>query len=88
MIATFLKMDVDDAGEVRIPSTVLKEIGATPHKQVQIMVSLLNIDKPVSPVTLTDQERERLKRIGELIEKTFQGMDLDYVREGRRDRWS
>lgn len=87
MIATMVKVKADENGNVEIPTSFWREIGIEPNQEVEVMVTPLKVNKPVTPVKLTDADRARLKRIGELIEETFKGMDLDYVREGRRDRW-
>ena len=88
MIATFVKVKVEADGGVHIPPVVLQGLGATPQQEVEVMVTLLPVKKPVTPIKLTDEDRARLKRIGNLIEKSFAGMDWEQVREGRRDRWS
>lgn len=87
MIATLVKVKADENGNVEIPSSFWRQLGIEPNQEVEVMVTPLKVNKPVTPVKLTDEDRARLKRIGELIEETFKGMDMDYVREGRRDRW-
>jgi bifunctional DNA-binding transcriptional regulator/antitoxin component of YhaV-PrlF toxin-antitoxin module len=87
MASTIVRVRVGIDGGIHIPSTMLDELGIAPTEEVQVMVIPLRVNKPVTPVQLTDEDRVRLKRIGELIEETFKGMDMEYVREGRRDRW-
>ncbi|MBI4673945.1 MAG: hypothetical protein HY741_20050 [Chloroflexi bacterium] len=87
MIATMVKVKADENGNVEIPSSLWRELGIEPNQEVEVMVTPLKVNKPATPVKLTDEDRARLKRIGELIEETFAGMDWEYVREGRRDRW-
>ncbi len=87
MVATFVKVKADENGDVQIPTTVWRKLGVQPNQEVEVLVTPLRVNKPVTPVKLTDEDRARLHRIGELIEETFAGMDMEYVREGRRDRW-
>lgn len=87
MIATLVKVKADENGIVQLPPTFWRELGLEPNQEVEVMVTPLRVNKPITPVKLTDEDRARLKRIGELVEETFAGMDMDYVREGRRDRW-
>lgn len=87
MDATFVRVRVDKDGGIRIPPAILNELGVIPTQEVEVMVTPLRVNKPITPVKLTDEDRARLERIGELIEETFKGMDMEYVHEGRRDRW-
>ncbi len=86
MIATMVKVKADENGNVEIPTSFWRELGIEPNQEVEVMVTPLKVNKPVTPVKLTDEDRARLKRIGELIKETFAGMDWEYVLEGRRDR--
>lgn len=87
MIATTIKVHIEDDGTVRISPRTWATLGVEPPSQVELYLEIAEPKPAYAPVRLTPAQRENLKRIGELIEETFAGMDLEYVREGRRDRW-
>lgn len=89
MISTKVRAQVEKDGTLKLPKEVWAEIGMEQPREIELFMRLpFVVGKPVTPVKLTDEDRARIKRIGELIEETFKGMDMEYVREGRRDRWS
>ncbi len=88
MISTVVRVQVEKDGTLKLPPRWWEELGIDQPSEVELLLRVpLVVNKPVTPVKLTDEDRARLKRIGELIEETFKGMDMEYVREGRRDRW-
>ena len=71
MIATFVKVQVEEDGGIHIPPVVLQELGAAPRQEVEVMVTLLPVKKPITPVKLTDEDRTvvGLDQIGCMADK-------------------
>lgn len=91
MIATSFKVQVEEDGEIRIPREVVKAIGAAPHQEVQVTVTLPQLSKPRVPVKLTEEQRAKFDEALMYLRKSMEGVDvadaLRHIREGRRDRW-
>ncbi len=85
MITTFVKVQVEADGTVRIPRDVWKALDIKPPQEVELALSVKPAALSHGPVPLTQEDRERLERIGELIDKTFAGMDWEEIHRARRD---
>ncbi len=90
MISKIIK--VDDDGTIRIPPEMWKEAGITPPEDVNIQVDShrITLAPRAEPVRLTDEDRERFDRIGQLLRESFAGAVADQawaeIHSGRRDR--
>ncbi len=90
MISKIIK--VADDGTIRIPPEVWKEAGITPPEDINIQVDTRGIMlvPRAEPMHLTNEDRERFDRIGQLLRESFAGADADQVwaeiHSGRRDR--
>ncbi len=90
MISKIIK--VADDGTVRIPPEVWKEAGITPPEDINIQVDSrgIRLVPRAEPARLSDEDRERFDRIGQLLRESFADADADQawaeIHSGRRDR--
>lgn len=90
MIATSIKVQVEEDGGIHIPREIVKEIGAEPRQEIQVTLTLQPI-RPRTPRKLTEQERAKFDHALQLLKESMEGTTYSeawkFIREGRRDRW-
>jgi len=91
MIATRIKVQVNEDGTIHIPREIVKEIGAKPRQEIQVTLTVSQTDTPRVPMKLTMEQRAKFDEALMYLRKSMEGVDvadaLRHIREGRRDRW-
>lgn len=91
MIVTSVKVQVEEDGGVHIPRDVVKQIGATPHQEIEVTLTVPTTNRPRVPVKPTQEERAKYDLALKLLKESMQGTSYaeawEFIREGRRDRW-
>jgi|GEM_PF-4472404 antitoxin component of MazEF toxin-antitoxin module len=91
MIATSVKVQVEEDGGVHIPRDIVKQIGALPHQEIEVTLTVPETKPARVPVKPTQEERAKFDLALQLLKESMKGTNYTeawkFIREGRRDRW-